>query len=69
MSHKAPDIFILFLTQYLDKQTRQKSSVVKLSTLLQYHHPVISEQKIYLQLSIGRNLVKSLKSIILCPIG
>ena len=68
MSHKVPDIFILFLTQYLDKQTRQKSGVVKLSTLLQYH-PVISEQKNYLQLSIGRNLVKSLKSIILCPIG
>lgn len=41
----SPNISILFLTQYLGKQTGEKSNIIKCSTFLQNHDQYITEPR------------------------
>ena len=40
-----PNISILFLTQYLGKQTGEKSNIIKCSTFLQNHDQYVTEPR------------------------
>lgn len=41
----SPNISILFLTQYLGKQTGEKSNIIKCSTFLQNHDQYVTEPR------------------------